>query len=166
MPRPKGSPNKSKQSPNKPSNTLSALIDCVLQLSENFKELSAKIDRMTEQPVKEEVKPIIAETKAVEHKFPVPMEYREIVNTSLNGNFILNIEPVSDRPAFILNIFVPDKYSNITEEQKKILGGDLRTKVIDYTDGIVGVRSYVELVYRSFSPGVQAQIVMDRANLE
>jgi len=98
----------------------------------------------------------------LEQKYPVPLDYRNIINDILNKDFGISVEPSSDRPMFTLRIVVPDKYSSLSEEEKKMMGADFRVKIVDYSSGANGVREYAELVYKSFNPEVQAMIVADR----
>jgi len=99
-------------------------------------------------------------------KYPVPMEYREVVSSVLNGNFGLTVEPMPDRPAFMLNIIVPEKYSNMSESEKKMNKVDLRTRIIGYAEGVNGVRQYAELVANNLGPELRANIIADRALLQ
>ena len=102
-----------------------------------------------------------------ESKHPVPMEYREIVSTILNGNFDVLVEGRTDLPAFEFTIVVPDKYSTASPDQKQMLGGkDIRPKVITYAEGINGVREWSERVFNNFSNEIKAQIVADRSQLQ
>ena len=97
---------------------------------------------------------------------PVPMEYRDIVDSVLNKAFGVNVEALSDTPAFKFIIIVPDKYSSATVEQKRMVGGyDIRPKVINYAEGGNGVRLWSEKVFSSFNPEIKAQIVSDRSQL-
>lgn len=96
------------------------------------------------------------------NQFPVPMEYRDLVGTILNKDFGINLEPLSDSPAFQFTIVVPEKYSQLTAEQKKTFGADMRSKVITYAQGVNGVKEWVERVFSSFSPETKSLIVQQR----
>lgn len=109
-------------------------------------------------PVLEEVQPTIVE----EAKFPVPPEYREIVDSKLNKSFEIKIIPRADSPLFEFGIVVPEKYSSLTPEEKKMNAEDLRSRILSYADGPNGVRQWVERVYENFNPEIKAQIVADR----
>lgn len=107
-----------------------------------------------------------APEKPKEPEYPVPLEYREIIDTVLNHSFGLKVVPQTDRPAFELIIVVPEKYSNMDENAKKSQRVDIRSKVISYADGLNGVRQYAELVATNLGPEIRAQIITDRANLQ
>jgi hypothetical protein len=97
---------------------------------------------------------------------PVPLEYRDIVDSVLNRQFGLKIDPRKDIPMFDMTIVVPEKYSNVPLEEKKMIKIDLRTKAISYSEGINGVRLWAEKVFNNFSPEIKAQIVADRVQLQ
>lgn len=99
-------------------------------------------------------------------QYPVPMEYREIIDSVLNHKFGIKIDPMSDRPAFMLTIIVPPEYSNLSEAEKKMQVTDIRCKVIGYAEGSNGVRQYAELVAGNLGAEIRAQIIMDRAKLQ
>ena len=89
--------------------------------------------------------------------YPIPFEYRGIVNDVLNKNFEIRLEPQPDSPSFVFTIVVPKEYSSLPQ------GEDIRPKVIQFSDGVNGVRLWAEKVYNNFSPEVQARIAADRA---
>ena len=62
--------------------------------------------------------------------YPVPTAYANVVYSALNTEFGISMTPMTDAPAFQFNIVVPDKYSSLTPEKKKMLGADIRSKVI------------------------------------
>ena len=93
--------------------------------------------------------------------FPVPSEYREIVDTLLSPRFGIKMEAIADRPEFVFTIVVPDQYSNINANDRLAIGGDLRSKVIPYSEGANGVRQWVQRVYDSFNPETKAKIKQD-----
>ncbi len=96
---------------------------------------------------------------------PIPMEYREIIDTVLNHSFGITIDPLPDRPAFMLNIIVPEKYSNMDANEKAVKKVDLRAKIIHYAEGSNGVRQYAELIANNLGPELRANIIADRALL-
>lgn len=94
--------------------------------------------------------------------YPIPQEYREIIETTLNKEFGIELVPISDRPAFQLSIIVPDSYSNSTAEYRKMYGGDKRTKTIDFSQGVNGVREWAEKVYNNLSQDARTKIALAR----
>jgi hypothetical protein len=105
------------------------------------------------------------ETISEEPSIPVPLEYRNIVDTVLNNNFGIQIMPHSDRPSFTFTVVVPDEYSNMSAPYKEMYKIDLRPKVISYADGLNGVRSWCELVYNNLNPEIRSKVTEDRARL-
>jgi len=141
------------------------ILNLLGDLAKDVKNLTNRVDSIEKQPQISSPSVAIKESeiKVDETKFPIPREYREAVLTSLNQFFGLKIEPLADRPAFIMTLVVPDKYSSLTPEEKKIHKMDLRSKVISYAEGVNGVKAYAELVLSSFNPDVRTQISIDRS---
>ncbi len=98
-------------------------------------------------------------------KYPIPFEYREVINSVLNANFGIQIEPMSDRPAFLFSIVVPELYSNLNDAEKKMYKVDIRSKIISYAEGLNGIRQYAELVANNLGPERRSQIIIDRPKL-
>ena len=97
-----------------------------------------------------------------ESQYPIPLEYRDVVHTVLNAKFGIHIEALSDSPAFRFIVVVPENYSNVSDEYRRVYKEDLRPKVISYAEGINGVRDWCERVYNSFNQDRKTQIAMDR----
>ena len=136
------------------------------ELLEKLDKLQEAITVLAEQiAVKEvEVKKESSreEIRTIEELFPVPSEYMHIAQQTLNKEFTIQVTPLSDSPAFQFTIVVPDKYSHISDEYRRMYKADLRPKVISYSDGAQGVRAWCERVFNSFNPTDQAMIVADR----
>lgn len=140
------------------------------------KELEAKVDKLTgivealvnNLPKKEEVKapePADDEAKWELQELggpsdPIPSEYRGLIDVQLNKNFGIHVK--SGMGNFQFTILVPKKYSTMSDEQWKMLHFDKRVKVVPISEGLEGVRLFVEKVFNSFNPEYQAMIVADR----
>ena len=96
--------------------------------------------------------------------YPIPQEYRDLVDKTLNKSFGVRITPRADAPLFEFLIIVPDKYSNMSISQREIAKEDVRIKVINMADGVNGVKEWCEKVYKNFNPEIQSMIVADRLN--
>ena len=96
--------------------------------------------------------------------FPVPSEFEEEKNKVLNQDFKLEINyPGDGRPVFEFMVIVPEKYSNMTPDQKTANKGvDRRLKVIDNALGLNGVKAWLEMVYKNLNAETQARISADR----
>lgn len=92
--------------------------------------------------------------------FPVPPEYRELVNNVLNKYF--GIEIAYTPAGFVFTIIVPEKYSSLTAKDKELIKVDRRTKLIPNFEGVNGVRAWAELVYSSFSQENRSLITADK----
>lgn len=93
---------------------------------------------------------------------PVPVEYRELVDSILNHLFGIRVQSMSDTPSFSFTIVVPEKYSDMSPSYKEMYKEDIRPKVISYSEGLNGVREWTERVFKRFNPDVQALITSDR----
>ena len=146
-----------------PKETTNALLKELIGEIKSLKEdLKPKEILKVELPKEESKVETVASEPTIPASAPVPTEYREVVKTVLNDQFGVRIVPLADKPAFQLEITVPEKYSNATKEYIETYGGDLRSRVVDYAQGSNGVRDWCETVYRNLGAEVQAQIVADR----
>ena len=136
-------------------------------LQEQMKGLTAEVHNIKES--KEEPKPEPTPTpleepsvQTQEQKFPIPQEYREIVDQTLNRHFGIEVKAFSDQPAFMFTIVVPKKYSNLSLEEYQMKGADLRSRVINFAEGANGVKLWADKVFNNFVPELKAQIIADR----
>ncbi|MCK9370411.1 hypothetical protein M0R04_10925 [Candidatus Dojkabacteria bacterium] len=144
-----------------PKETTNALLKELIGEIKSLKEELKPKEGPRVEPVKEETKPEEG-GPTIPASAPVPTEYREVVKTVLNDQFGVKVIPLADRPAFQLEITVPQKYSNATKEYIETYGGDLRSRVVDYAQGSNGVRDWCETVYKNLGAEIQALIVSDR----
>ncbi len=98
-----------------------------------------------------------------EQAIPVPTGYREVVDSVLNKSFGLELESHRDAPLVTVTIVVPDKYSPMTPQQREIQPRDIRPKVITLAGGVNELKEWADLVYKNFTPEIQAMIVADRS---
>lgn len=142
------------------------VTDAMLQLVEAVKEntvLLHSLFKKQEQLISVAPAPVISEVATTPSSdIPVPLEYRHVVDASLNKGFGIEIEPLFDRPSFTLVIVTPEKYSSLSDEYKKLYKRDLRPKILNYADGINGVRQWAEQVFNSFNQDIKSLIVADR----
>lgn len=147
------------------STYLEARLDQAISLLERVVD---KLDRQFEGRISsrvvetQEEKKSIKKEEMVSFSSYVPPEFREIVRELLNDKFDVRVTPLADSPSFQLMIVVPEKYSTLSDEHKKMYPEDIRARVISNGDGSIGVRAYVEKVWSSFNPTIQAMIVNDR----
>lgn len=135
-------------------------IDQRLQKLENKNETASEVFAKIE---KKEVAPITEQPKQPE--YPIPLEYRQIVDSVLNSNFNIRCIPSKDSPTFEFGILVPREYSNAPVPHWDTYKEDYRPKSITYAEGVTGVKMWVDKVYDNFSNEIKAKIVADRANL-
>lgn len=98
--------------------------------------------------------------------FPIPEEYRRAVNDILSDKFGIKVIPSTNSPDFLLQILVPQEYSNAGEQIWKDAKADIRSKVLTYGEGLLGVKTYVELVKTNLGPEIMARVAQDKDELK
>lgn len=98
-----------------------------------------------------------------ESKFPIPVEYREIVNLVLNKKFGVDIDYKADTAGFEFAILVPEEYSNAGKPHWETYKEDRRSKVILNALGVNGVREWATQVYENFGPETKSRITFERS---
>ena len=137
-------------------------------LQEELSSLGRKVLAM-EDKLSIPDKPFIAPQERIvptttETKYPIPIEYQQILNESLNYKFGLKIDYFTDRPEFHLHIMVPDEYSSLTLDEKQQTHIDMRSKVIPFSRGASGVKEWADMVFNSFNVEFKAKIRADQFN--
>ena len=126
------------------------------------KELTLEVQELKRVKEVKEVEKVVEPVKEAEQKYPIPQEYREIIDQTLNKHFGIEIKPMSDSPSFLFTIVVPKKYSNLSKDEFEMRGADLRTRVVTYAEGINGIKLWADKVFDNFVPELKAQIIADR----
>lgn len=143
-------------------------LDKVLEAINKLTETLAR--PITSQAPPDEPRPSLERTLTNEQgkapeptsTIPIPIEYRQQVDSVLNSLFGVEIEAAGDPLSMLFTIVVPNKYSPMSDSQREMMKRDLRPKVLDRSLGQSGVKEWCEIVYRNFTPEIQAQIVADR----
>lgn len=104
----------------------------------------------------------VKEEKPAESGYPIPEDFRRIVDNALSSRFGIKIVPLSDKPAFMFQLLVPKEYSNAPESTWRDAKADIRSKIITYGEGKLGVQTYVELVKSNLGPEINAKINKDK----
>ena len=79
-------------------------------------------------------------------KMPVPPAWRKMVDETLGLDFGIDVVYPQSGSGFLFKIIVPAEKSNASLAHKEFYKVDIRTKAINYSDGIEGVRKFCELV--------------------
>ena len=99
----------------------------------------------------------------VSNGVPIPLSWRDIVDTTLNREFGVEVSYMTDVPKFQFTIVVPERYSNMRPQEKEMYGNiDRRPIVLDNAVGENGIRMWAERVFKNLGPEMQAMIVNDR----
>lgn len=135
-----------------------------------IKDVLSAINNLTEVLIaKEQKAPVVVvpeEPRAeveVKGGFPVPYEYRELVDTLLNKDFGIDISYDGTTAAFDFAILVPKKYSNASQPHWDTYKEDRRSRMIQNAYGANGVREWVLKVYENFPQETQSAITYDRS---
>jgi hypothetical protein len=103
--------------------------------------------------IKESAKesPVPTETEIMggTEKAPIPPAWRKLVDELLGMDFGINISYPQTGSGFLFRIIVPEEKSNMSKDYKNFYKVDVRTKAINYNEGIDGVRKFCELVKKN-----------------
>lgn len=139
------------------------ILNAILGLTDAIKGITTRAEAPRELPKAEPVT-----TGAVapsQSKFPVPTEYREIVDFVLNKKFNIDISYQADSAAFEFAVLVPEEYSNAGKPHWETYHEDRRSRVIGNALGVNGVREWVQKIYDNFGPEMKSRITFDRGQI-
>lgn len=154
-----------KQEKQKEEVSLADVLGVVKTLSEKIDVLLDRVPvapQPTATPTTQTPMPPI-QTQSNVPSYPIPYDFRNAVDSTLNHKFGIELEYKSDAAAFAFSILVPKEYSNAGENHWNSYNEDKRTKVIQSAYGVNGVREWAQQVYENFSPEIKAQITMGRS---
>ena len=142
----------------------SPLWSTIDKIKERLDAIEAAIEAKFNTPnvLPTNVLPSIPQTQTVPRDFPIPPDYVEAVDFTLNKSFSIKLEPFKDSPSFLFTIVVPPRYSTLTPAQREMNVEDIRPKVITYAEGTIGVREWAERVFKNFNLDMQKLIIEDR----
>lgn len=132
-------------------------------LSEQISTLTDIVHSLVKKPEAPKVEPEVAPQVSMAGGFPIPVEYREIVDNNLNKKFGIDINYLSDTASFEFSVLVPKEYSNASPTHWETYHQDRRSRVIQNAYGANGVRDWVMLVYENFGPETKSRITFDRS---
>jgi len=151
---------------------LRVLLTYMKGLAEEVQVLREEIKPKTIEaplPVPKEMKEGVEEQLATppnKSNFPIPTEYRDIVDSILNKEFGLEMTPLSDQPAVQIAIVVPKQYSNATPDHIKMYGSDKRSKVIKFSEGVNGLRDWADKVAKNLGTEAMTKISIAREQVK
>lgn len=142
-----------------------ALVNVLTKMTETLGRIEEKLN--THTPVQLAAAPAkaAAPVEPVLSGVPIPLEYVEVVNTTLNRKFGIDIKYMSDTASFEFSILVPQIYSNAGKSHWETYHEDRRTRVVENALGVNGVRDWCTKVYDNFNPETKAAITAGRAEL-
>ena len=94
-------------------------------------------------------KPTDEEIAAGIEKIPVPPAWRKMVDESLGMDFGIDVVYPQSGSGFLFKIIVPAEKSNMSKDYKEFYKVDIRTKAINYNEGIEGIKKFCENVKKN-----------------
>ena len=82
-------------------------------------------------------------------KAPIPPAWRKLVDEILGMDFGINVSYPQSGSGFLFKLIVPAEKSNMSKDYKEFYKVDVRTKAINYNEGMEGVRKFLELVKKN-----------------
>ena len=135
------------------------LTELMVQLAETVKDLTHPIVYKTESglsgtadlsKIKESIPQPIQSTDDElakgQEKIPVPPSWRKMVDEILGMDFGIDVVYPQSGSGFLFKIIVPTEKSNMSQDYKDFYKVDVRTKAVNYNDGIEGIRKFCEQV--------------------
>ena len=101
------------------------------------------------ESAKESPMPTETEVMGGTEKAPIPPAWRKLVDELLGMDFGINISYPQTGSGFLFRIIVPAEKSNMSKDYKNFYKVDVRTKAINYNEGIDGIRKFCELVKKN-----------------
>lgn len=93
--------------------------------------------------------PSDAEIARRREKIPVPPSWRAMVDEILGMDFGIDVVYPQSGSGFLFKIIVPEEKSNMSKDHREFYRVDVRTKAVNYNEGIDGVRKFCELVKKN-----------------
>ena len=144
------------------SQVISAIKDLRTEFMGKIDKMNERIDIITAPPIINKPTEVKEEAPTDKTTFPVPEEYRTAVNEILSDRFGIKVIPSTSGPEFLFQLLVPQEYSNAGEQIWKDAKADIRSKVLTHGEGLLGVKTYIELVKTNLGPEINARIAQDK----
>jgi len=82
-------------------------------------------------------------------KIPVPPAWRKMVDELLGMDFGIDVVYPQTGSGFLFKIIVPEEKSNMSKDYKEFYKVDIRTKSLNYNEGIEGIKKFCESVKKN-----------------
>lgn len=140
-----------------------ALVDVLTKMTETLGRIEEKLNK----PIGTISVPVqaVASPTPLLSGVPVPLEFVEVINTTLNRKFGVEVNYMADTASFEFSILVPQQYSNAAKSHWDTYHEDRRSKVIENALGVNGVREWATTVYNNFNVETRSAITAGRAEL-
>ena len=122
-----------------------ALVEITKSLNELKNPYGNKPEPIQPTKPKEEVN-VPKEEIPDPDKMPIPPAWRKMVDETLGLDFGIDVVYPQSGSGFLFKIIVPPEKSNASQAHKEFYKVDIRTKAINYAEGIEGVKKFCELV--------------------
>ena len=141
-----------------------ALVNVLTKMTETLGRIEEKLNA----PVAVAAAPVKAAPAAIEPTLsgiPIPLEFVEVVNTTLNRKFGIDIRYMADTASFEFSVLVPKLYSNAGKSHWDTYHEDRRSRVIENALGVNWVRDWCTKVYDNFNNETKSAIAAGRSEL-
>ena len=142
--------------------TIKEVASKVEELTKSVSDLADIVTNLVEGKNKEAPKVEKHTTPEAKNSFPIPVEYREIVDNTLNKAFGIEVNSHSGG-SFEFSILVPETYSNAGVNHWELFHEDKRTRIIETALGDNGVRLWTQHVFDNFPAETRSRIAFDRS---
>ena len=133
-------------SPNEPQfatrSEVSALTDIVSKLVDKLDKKGDPVAALVESKDDHEAAPIDTH---------VPPEWRKLVDEILGTEFGINVSYPNNGSGFLFKVVVPESKSNMNQAYREMYKVDVRTKAVPYSEGVEGIRKFIELVKKNLA---------------
>jgi hypothetical protein len=97
----------------------------------------------TQSPAKQ------AEDMPKKEGMPIPPDWRKMVDEMLGMDFGIDVVYPQSGSGFLFKVIVPEEKSNMSKDYKEFYKVDIRTKAINYNEGVDGIRKFCEGVKKN-----------------
>lgn len=144
---------------------INRLTEAIIQIAKNVNELTEKqanpIIVRTESgiagtadlsKVKESTPPVKTaeqfradeDAAPMKDKMPIPPAWRKDVDEILGMDFGIDVVYPQSGKGFLFKVIIPEEKSNMSKDFKEFYKVDIRTKAINYNEGVDGIRKFCE----------------------
>jgi hypothetical protein len=134
------------------ADAMTKIAKTVNDLAQSKQEIpgTADLSKVKESDVPQLItKPTDEEIAGGIEKIPVPPAWRKMVDELLGMDFGIDVVYPQAGSGFLFKVIVPAEKSNMSKDYKEFYKVDIRTKAINYNEGVDGIRKFCEGVKKN-----------------